>query len=91
MALDVTKLKAGDKITKTQIAPWLGDRADVESKVSYAGGQYTVVFHRKLNTGNADDVTFKVGGTFTFGLAVWDALDQENHTVTAVPYHLILK
>jgi Ethylbenzene dehydrogenase len=91
VTLDVTKLKAGDKISKTQLAPFVGDRADIESKVAWANGQYTVVFHRKLDTGNPDDVKFTVGGTFTFGLAVWDALDQENHTVTGQPYHLILK
>jgi hypothetical protein len=91
VTLDASKLKAGDKISKTQLAPWVGDRADVESKTSWASGQYTVVFHRKLNTGNPDDARFTVGGTFPFGLAVWDALDQENHTVTSSVYHLILK
>jgi hypothetical protein len=91
VALDVTKLKAGDKISKTLLAPWVGDRADVESKTSWASGQYTVVFHRKLNTGNPDDAKLTAGGTFAFGLAVWDGVDQEEHTVTSSAYHLILK
>jgi hypothetical protein len=92
VTLDVSKLKAGDKIPKSMLSPWLGDRGDVDAKTQYANGQYTVVFHRKLDTGHPDDdVKLAVGGTYTFGLAVWDQLDQENHTVTNVPYRLLLK
>ena len=56
-------------------------------------GQYTVVFHRKLDTGFTDGahVKFTPGGTFTFGRVVWNALDQENHTVTGTAYHLKLQ
>lgn len=91
VALDVTKLKVGDKIPKTELAPFQGERGDIDGKTTYANGQYTVVFHRKLVTGFPDDAKFTVGGTFTFGLAVWNALDQENHTVTGQPYHLKLQ
>jgi hypothetical protein len=91
IALDVSKLKAGDLIPRTMLAPYQGDRADIDTKVSYASGQYTLVFHRKLDTGQPDDAKFVVGNTYAFGLGVWDALDNENHTVTAVAYHLLLK
>jgi Ethylbenzene dehydrogenase len=91
VAVDVTKLKAGDKISKTELAPFAGDRADVDSKTTWAGGQYTVVFHRKLDTGNPDDAKFVPGKTYPFGLAVWDGNDQEDHTVTQVAYHLVIQ
>ncbi len=91
VTLDMSKIKPGDKVPKTMLAPWTGDRGDIETKTTYANGKYTVVFHRKLNTGQTDDVTFKPGSKYTFGLAVWDALDQQNHTVTNVAYHLVLQ
>ena len=90
VALDISKIKIGDKIPKTELAPFRGERGDIDGKTTYANGQYTVVFHRKLNTGFPDDAKFTVGGTFTFGLAVWNQFDQENHTVTGQPYHLKL-
>lgn len=91
VALDVSKLKVGDQIAKSELAPFQGERGDIDGKTTYANGQYTVVFHRKLDTGFPEDAKFKVGGTFTFGLAVWNQLDQENHTVTGQPYHLKLQ
>jgi hypothetical protein len=91
VALDISKIKVGDKIPKTELAPFQGERGDIDGKTTYANGQYTVVFHRKLDTGFPDDAKFTVGGTFTFGLAVWNQLDQENHTVTGSAYHLKLQ
>ncbi|HEY5476833.1 MAG TPA: ethylbenzene dehydrogenase-related protein [Tepidiformaceae bacterium] len=91
VALDVSKLKVGAQVPKSELAPFQGERGDIDGKTSYANGQYTVVFHRKLDTGFPDDAKFTVGGTFTFGLAVWNSLDQENHTVTGQAYHLKLQ
>lgn len=39
---------------------------------SWKDGTYTVVWRRKLNTGNPDDKALKVGGRYTIGLAVHD-------------------
>lgn len=92
VALDVSKMKVGDQVPKSMLAPYAGEMADIDSKTTYANGQYTVVFHRKLDSGfGASHVKFTPGGTFTFGLAVWNALDQENHTVTGSAYHLKLQ
>jgi hypothetical protein len=90
VALDVSKIKVGDQIPKSELAPFLGERGDIDGKTSYASGQYTVVFHRKLNTGFPDDAKFAVGGTYTFGLGVWNQAGQEDHTITGQPYHLKL-
>ena len=93
VALDVSKMKVGDQVPKSMLAPYAGEAADIDSKTTYANGQYTVVFHRKLDSGFTDGahVKFTPGGTFTFGLAVWNQLDQENHTVTGQAYHLKLQ
>ncbi|MEK7820537.1 MAG: ethylbenzene dehydrogenase-related protein, partial [Pseudomonadota bacterium] len=43
------------------------------TKGTWKDGTYTLVWRRKLNTGNpADDKIMKVGGTYTIGLAVHD-------------------
>lgn len=39
---------------------------------TWKDGTYTVVWRRKLNTGNADDKQLKVGGRYTIGIAVHD-------------------
>lgn len=91
VALDVTKLAAGAKIPSSEARPAGGDRGVVDAKTTYANGQYTVVFHRKLDSGSPDDTKFVPGNTYPFGLAVWDNFDQDDHTVTQVAYHLVLK
>jgi hypothetical protein len=51
-----------------------GSAADNEyAKGAWKDGAYTVVWRRKLDTGNpADDKIMKVGGVYTIGLAVHD-------------------
>jgi Ethylbenzene dehydrogenase len=90
VALDVTKLKAGDKIPNAIIQPYTGDGADVDAWGTWANGTYTIVFHRKLDTGNADDTKFVVGNSYKFGLGVWLALGNVDHTVTTEAYTLKL-
>jgi hypothetical protein len=88
IALDMSKIKVGDKIPRTMLAPYAGSRADIDSKGAYASGKWAVVLHRKLDTGHADDVKFTTSQTYTFGLAVWNDLDAFNHTVTEDPFKL---
>ncbi len=47
-------------------------RHDIHASGSYAGGVWTVEFKRALDTGNADDVAFVVGGSYQFSVAVTD-------------------
>ena len=39
---------------------------------TWKDGMYTVLWRRKLNTGNVDDKVLKVGSRYTVGLAVHD-------------------
>jgi len=89
--LDPTKFKAGDKVPNTIVAPYQGDRGDVDAVGTWSNNQWTVVAHRKLDTGNTDDVKFTVGGSFPFGLGLWDAAGNADHTVTDHAYNLVLK
>ena len=50
-----------------------GSAADNDQvSASWKDGMYTVLWRRKLDTGNADDKVLKVGGRYTMGLAVHD-------------------
>lgn len=91
VALDVSKLKAGDKIPNALLAPFTGDRGDIEAKGAWSNGTWVVVAHRKLDTGNPDDAKFAVGGSYPFGLAAFNDLGNVDHTVTTDVYTLRLK
>jgi len=92
VALDVSKLKPGDKIPGRTVAPIEGDRGDIDAKGTWANNTWTVTFHRKLDTGHATtDAKFAVGNKYPFGLAVFNALGYVDHTVTAAVYTLVLK
>lgn len=91
VALDVSKLKAGDKIPNALLAPFTGSRGDVEANGAWANGTWIVVAHRKLDTGNADDAKFAAGGSYPFGLAAFNDLGNVDHTVTTDVYTLRLK
>ncbi len=91
VALDVTKLKAGDKVPRELLAPFVGSRGDIEVKGVWANGKWTVVFHRKLDTGNTDDVKLITGKVYPFGLSVFDNTGAANHTVSEEVYLLKFK
>jgi hypothetical protein len=66
----------------------VGSRGDIDAKGVYASGKWTVVFHRKLDTKNDDDIQFVVGRTIPFGLAVFDNVSGFSHTVAGEPLYL---
>lgn len=91
IALDPSKLKAGDTIPRRFVAPWDGSKGDIKSSATYAAGKWTVVFHRKLDTANDDDLKFVPGQSYLFQIAIWDGLDHAEHTVAKNVHTLTLK
>lgn len=89
--LDPKALKAGDKVPNVVLAPYQGSRGDVDAKGTWANNTWTLVLHRKLDTGNPDDIKFTVGGSFPFGLGMWNQIGNIDHTVTETAYNLLLK
>lgn len=79
--LDVTKLKAGDKVPGYVIAPWAGSRGDVSSKATWANGKWVLVMSRALSTGNPDDLAFQPPKNVPFGVAVFDNAGDLEHAV----------
>lgn len=59
------------------------EKEDVEATGVWENGIYTVVFKRKLQTGDPQDVQFKEGDQFTIGIAVHDEKTRlRNHFVS---------
>jgi hypothetical protein len=82
VALDVAALSAGDTLPRELLDPWTGSRGDLETQGVWANGKWTVVLHRKLDTGNDDDVKLVPGKSHPFGLSVFDNAGGINHTVS---------
>ena len=63
--------KNGDLMKKQGIGTAEGSAADNAPVVgTHAGGAWTVVWRRKLNTGNNDDIALKPGESYPVGIAI---------------------
>jgi hypothetical protein len=69
---DYSIFKAGDVVPYRLPVKPEGSRFDVQAESRYAGGRWTVMLHRKFNTGQEDDVVFDVRKRFSFAMAVFD-------------------
>lgn len=75
----------GEKLPSNVMRKPEGSRADVQAFAAYADGKWTVLFVRKLDTGNADDAKFAAGEDILFSLAVMDdcgTTDGDEHAVS---------
>jgi hypothetical protein len=75
---DYSIFKAGDTFTYRMPKQPEGSRADIKSMSRYADGGWTVLLHRKLDTGNEDDVAFNTRKKYNFALALFDDSGDEN-------------
>ncbi len=80
--IDISRMKAGDKLPRELLAAFKGSRGDIEAKGVWSNGRWVVVLRRALNTGHEDDVSFQVGKAYPFGLAVFDNAGGVNHTIS---------
>ena len=62
----------GDRAEKYVPQPPAGSRADVRAKGVWAKGQWTIEFARKLDTHHDDDQPFAPGGTYLFGVSLYE-------------------
>lgn len=49
-----------------------GSRADVRARGNWHDGAWTIEFARKLDTGNGDDVAFRIGATYAFIVSCYE-------------------
>jgi hypothetical protein len=73
-----TVFKAGDMLTYRMPKTAEGSRADIKAESRYAGGGWTVMLHRSLDTGNEDDVAFNTRRKYNFAMALFDDSGDEN-------------
>ncbi len=78
---DDSKFKPGDEVASIMVAPFTGDRGEIAAAIAWQNGKWSIVLARKLVTGSKFDVQFdNLGGTYEFGLAVFDNA-QVRHAV----------
>ncbi|MBI4011099.1 MAG: ethylbenzene dehydrogenase [Candidatus Rokubacteria bacterium] len=69
---DGSKYKAGDEVPGIVIAPFTGDRGDIQGKGVWKDGAWTVEIARKRVTKSEFDVQFDGKKEYAFGIAVFD-------------------
>ncbi len=62
----------GDRVPYFQNRLPKGSRADIRAKGSWRNGKWTVEFGRKLKTGHKDDIQFRPGRTYQFGISRYE-------------------
>lgn len=75
---DYSVFKAGDVVTYRMPKQAEGSRGDIQAASSYADGGWTVMLHRKLDTGNEDDVALNPRKKYSFAMALFDDSGDEN-------------
>lgn len=75
---DYSGFKAGDVLTYQMPQKHEGSRGDIKAVSRYADGEWTVMLHRKLNTGHDDDVAFNTRKEYNFAMALFDDSGDEN-------------
>lgn len=81
IAIDTTKLAAGDVIPGYVLAKAVGSRGDIDANGVWQDGKWTLVQRRLLNTTHVDDATFTAPKPVPFGMSVVDNGGDEDHTV----------
>jgi len=85
---DYSKFKAGDRLPREVLAPFVGSRGDVSARWLWANGVWTLEVRRALDTKHADDVQFTdLTKSYNFAIAVHDNDGDENHSFSG-PYAL---
>lgn len=72
-AFDDAKFVEGDEVASIIVAPFTGDRGDIQTGAKWKDGQWTIEIARKLVTGSKTDVNFSdLSKTYGFGIAFFD-------------------
>jgi len=75
---DYSVFKAGDVVTYRMPKQAEGSRGDIKAVSSYADGGWIVMLHRKLDTGNEDDVALNPRKQYSFAMALFDDSGDED-------------
>jgi hypothetical protein len=87
---DYSIFKSGDIIPFRLPKKPSGSRSDVKALSRYADGGWTVMLHRKLDTGHDDDVVFNLRKRYSFAMAVFDDSGAD-HSKATKPLILVFR
>lgn len=81
---DSSKFKAGDRLPREVLAPFVGSRGDIQTGAVWEKGRWTLEMKRARATEDKEnDIQFTdPGRPYYFGISVWDDEDDENHSHT---------
>lgn len=79
---DYSAFKAGDVIPYRLPQRPSGSRFDVKAVSRHDNGTWSVMLHRKLNTGHEDDVVFDPRKSYSFAMAVFDDSGADHSKAT---------
>jgi len=79
---DSTAFRAGDTVPFRLPRRPSGSRADVRALSRHADGEWTVMLHRRLDTGHDDDVVFRPTRAYSFAIAVFDDSGADHSKAT---------
>ncbi|NQW23208.1 MAG: hypothetical protein HQ475_07180 [SAR202 cluster bacterium] len=80
--IDVSMITDGVQIPRELIERPIGSRGDIDSMAVYDNATWITVMHRKLDTGNNDDVQFNPARSYPFGVAVFDNAGGFKHAIS---------
>ena len=75
---DYSVFQAGDMVTYRMPKKAEGSRGDIKADSRYGYDGWTVMLHRKLDTGNEDDVAFNPRKKYSFTMALFDDSGDED-------------
>ena len=87
---DYSIFKSGDIIPFRLPKKPSGSRFDVKALSRYADSGWTVMLHRKLDTGHDDDVVFNPRKRYSFAMAVFDDSGAD-HSKATKPLILVFR
>jgi len=79
---DYTIFNAGDTITYRMPKKPSGSRFDVKAVSRYDDDVWTVMLHRKLDTGHEDDIAFNPKKNYSFAMALFDDSGADHSKAT---------
>ncbi|MGD9108323.1 MAG: ethylbenzene dehydrogenase-related protein [Gammaproteobacteria bacterium] len=78
---------SGDIVSRFKIEKPTGSRADIKAKGFWHDGYWIIKFARLLDTGHADDVQFKIGNSYLFGVSLYEMSGGEILKGTSQPLY----
>lgn len=71
---------SGDVVSKYRLLAPTGSRADVKATGVWKNGKWTIEFSRQLDTQHPDDIQFKIGRRYTFGVGLYELVGMDKIT-----------